>query len=50
MSLLDEYVERFDQSFPFRMIPSGQNIDDILKECLEKGEPYKVEYKDDMDY
>lgn len=51
MNLLEEYVDRFKQSFPIRFhAPKGKTIDDVIKECLEKNEPLRIEYRDDLDY
>ena len=51
MNLLEEYVDRFKQSFPIRYhAPKGKTIDDVIKECLEKNEPLRIEYRDDLDY
>lgn len=48
MTLVEMYVEKFGETFPIfgiRKEDSNRNIDDIIEECIKKGEPYKPEYK-----
>ena len=43
--LLDQYVDTFDNTFPIQFMGvSEEEAIKILKECLEKNEPYEFEY------
>lgn len=51
MDLLDQYVEKFGENFPiFGFNEDNKTLEEAIKECLEKGEPYKAEYKEGCVY
>lgn len=50
--LLNEYQERFDESFPIFLLMGvdGGEIKKIIEDCLARGQPYEPEYEDDILY
>ncbi len=47
--LIKKYIERFDENFPLFMLGgmSDDEIKALITDCLEKGEPYRVNDKSD---
>lgn len=43
--LIKKYVERFNENFPLFMLGSmsDDEIKTLLENCLDKGEPYRIE-------
>lgn len=49
--LIQEYRDRFNENFPiFAPLPEGKSVDDVIRECLKKGKPFKPNYKKNADY
>ena len=51
-TLLDEYQKRFKECFPLMLCMGvdDEEIINIIKECLEKNEPYNPELDPDANY
>lgn len=50
--LMDKYEDTFNEQFPLMLFRGMKDheIISILKECLEKGEPYDSELEEGCDY
>lgn len=50
--LMDEYAEAFGDNFPHP--PTDQRTDEkiaaLIRECLDRGEPYDPHWEQDCDY
>jgi hypothetical protein len=49
--LLERYFETFGESFPnFVFTGTDEEMKEVIKECIEKNEPYEPEYKEGVIY
>ena len=50
-SLLEEYLQKFGDCFPvFEVGGSDEDLIEALRECIESGKPYEIEYKPHIIY
>ena len=50
-NVFEEYVDKFHDNFPiFAPMPEGKTCEEVAKECLKTGKPFKPDYKDGMVY
>ena len=38
--MMSEYVDKFDEAFPARMVSDPEAAMEIMEECLKTGKPY----------
>lgn len=38
--MMSEYLDKFDEVFPMRMVSDPDEAMEIMKECLKSGKPY----------
>lgn len=51
-TLIDKYVDTFDESFPITILRSSTNqeIIDLINNSLKENKPIKVKYDDELEY
>lgn len=51
--LIEEYVNKFNESVPVYLIPaswSTERLEKELKRCIEENRPLEIEYDEKADY
>ena len=50
--LLSDYLEKFGEQFPIMLVRGmdDDEIESIIKRCLDSGEPYEPELDENSDY